>query len=38
MARDPASAKIGKAFFEYMDKVAANSRISEGAYLTARDL
>jgi TRAP-type mannitol/chloroaromatic compound transport system substrate-binding protein len=38
MAADPASAKIGKAFFEYMDKVAANSRISEEAYLTARDL
>ena len=33
MAADPASAKIGKAFFEYMDKVAANSRISEEAYL-----
>ncbi|MDH3821795.1 MAG: ABC transporter substrate-binding protein, partial [Gammaproteobacteria bacterium] len=38
MAKDPASAKIGKAYFEYLEKVAANSRISEGAYLTARDL
>ena len=38
MANDPASAKIGKAYFEYLEKVAANSRISEGAYLTARDL
>ena len=37
MADDPASAKIGKAFYEYMEKAAANSRISEKAYLTARD-
>jgi len=38
MATDEASAKIGKAYFEFLEKAAANSRISEKAYLSARDL
>ena len=38
MANDPASAKIGKAYFEFLDKVAENSRLSEKAYLNARDV
>ena len=37
MASDPASAKIGKAYFEFLDKAAANSRNAEKAYLVARD-
>ena len=37
MATDPASARIGKAYFDFLDKAAANSRISEQAYLAARD-
>ena len=37
MERDPASAKIGKAYFEFLEKAAANSRLSEMAYLAARD-
>lgn len=37
MAKDPASAKIGTAYFEYLEKVAANSRISEYAYLATRE-
>ncbi len=37
MASDPASAKIGKAYFEFLEKASANSRISEKAYLSARD-
>ncbi|MBT8090074.1 MAG: TRAP transporter substrate-binding protein [Gammaproteobacteria bacterium] len=36
MAADPAAAKIGKAYFEYLDVVAANSRIAEQAYLSTR--
>ncbi len=38
MESDPASAKIGKAYFEFLEKAAANSRLSEKAYLSARDL
>ena len=38
MASDPASAKVGKAYFDFLDKVAANSRLSEKAYLNARDV
>ena len=38
MASDPASQKIGTAYFEYLEKVAANSRITETAYLNARDV
>ncbi len=38
MDSDPASAKIGKAYFEYLEKTAAYSDISERAYLTARHL
>jgi TRAP-type mannitol/chloroaromatic compound transport system substrate-binding protein len=36
MATDPAADKIGKAFYEYLEKVEANSRISEAAYLRTR--
>jgi TRAP-type mannitol/chloroaromatic compound transport system substrate-binding protein len=36
MATDPAANKIGKAFYEYLEKVEANSRISEKAYLDTR--
>jgi TRAP-type mannitol/chloroaromatic compound transport system substrate-binding protein len=36
MASDEASAKIGKAYFEYMALAAENSRISEQAYLNMR--
>jgi TRAP-type mannitol/chloroaromatic compound transport system substrate-binding protein len=36
MATDPASAKIGKAYFEYMEKAIANSRVTEQAYLNTR--
>ena len=38
MASDPASAKIGKAYFEFLEKASANSRIGEGAYLKIRGL
>ena len=38
MAEDAASAKIGKAYFGFLDKVAENSRLSEKAYLNARDV
>jgi len=38
MANDPAAAKIGKAYLEFLEKVSANSRIGEGAYLKIRDL
>lgn len=37
MAADPASKKIGKAFYEYLAKVAANSNISERAFLNTRE-
>ena len=37
MASDPAAAKIGKAYYEYLDDVAAYSNISERAYLNTRD-
>jgi hypothetical protein len=36
MASDPASAKIGKAFYEYLEKAEVNTRISEAAYLRTR--
>ncbi|NNC58343.1 MAG: TRAP transporter substrate-binding protein [Woeseiaceae bacterium] len=36
MANDPAAAKIGKAYFDYLEIVAANSRIAEQAYLETR--
>jgi len=38
MSIDPAFAKIGKAYFEFLEKASANSRLSEKAYLHARDL
>ncbi|MGB5626499.1 MAG: hypothetical protein WBM61_12240, partial [Woeseiaceae bacterium] len=38
MASDPASAKIGKAYFEYLEIVTENSRIAERAYLDTREL
>ncbi len=38
MENDPAAAKIGKAYFEYLEKTAAFSDISERAYLTSRHL
>ena len=37
MERDPASAKIGKAYFEFLEKASALSAISEGAYFAARE-
>jgi hypothetical protein len=37
MANDPASAKIGRAYLDYLEKVAANSRLSEQAYFVTRD-
>ncbi len=37
MAADPASAKIGKAYFDYLELAAENSRVTERAYLEARD-
>ena len=37
MANDPAADKIGTAYFEYLEKAAENSRISEAAYLQIRD-
>lgn len=36
MATDPAANKIGKAFYEYLEKVEANSQISEKAFLDTR--
>jgi len=36
MASDPASAKIGKAYYEYLEKAEVNTRISEAAYLRTR--
>lgn len=36
MASDPAAAKIGKAYFEYLEIVSENSRIAEQAYLDTR--
>jgi TRAP-type mannitol/chloroaromatic compound transport system substrate-binding protein len=38
MASDPASAKVGKAYFEFLDKASVNSRNSERAYLNTREL
>jgi len=38
MSIDPAFAKIGKAYFEFLKKASANSRLTELAYLHARDL
>ncbi|MDH3304019.1 MAG: TRAP transporter substrate-binding protein [Gammaproteobacteria bacterium] len=37
MASDPAAAKIGEAYFEYLDIVSENSRIAERAYLNTRE-
>ena len=37
MASDPASAKIGKAYFDYLELAAENSRVTERVYLEARD-
>ena len=37
MAADPAAAKIGTAYFEFLDQVSANSSISEQAYLDTRE-
>jgi TRAP-type mannitol/chloroaromatic compound transport system substrate-binding protein len=36
MATDPASNKIGQAFYEYLEKAEANTRISEASYLRTR--
>jgi len=36
MAKDPASEKIGRAFYEYLEMVEANTNISERAYLNTR--
>ena len=38
MANDEAAAKIGKAYYEYLEKLEPNSRITELAYLRTRDL
>ena len=35
-AADPAMAKIGTAYYAYLDKMRANTRISEQAYLDTR--
>lgn len=37
MATDPAARKIGTAFYQYLDKAEADTRISEHAYLKTRD-
>jgi TRAP-type mannitol/chloroaromatic compound transport system substrate-binding protein len=37
MATDPASDKIGKAFYKYLEMVEANTNISERAYLNTRE-
>src|SRR5210317_1225324 len=37
MTTDPAAEKIGAAYFEYLDKAAENSRVSEAAYLKIRE-
>ncbi len=37
MAKDPASEKIGKAFYKYLEMVEPNSNISERAYLNSRE-
>jgi TRAP-type mannitol/chloroaromatic compound transport system substrate-binding protein len=38
MEADPASNKIGKAFYEYLAKVEANSNVSERAFLNTREI
>ena len=38
MAADPAMNKIGKAFYEYLDMVQPNTRISEKAFLDTREI
>ena len=38
MANDPKAKKIGDAYFDYLEKGAENSRLSEKAYLNARDI
>ena len=37
MANDPDAARIGKAYYDYLEKVEINSRISEQAYLKTRE-
>lgn len=37
MANDPASAKIGKAFYEYLEKQEPNSRVTDQSFLATRD-
>jgi TRAP-type mannitol/chloroaromatic compound transport system substrate-binding protein len=37
MVADPAAAKIGKAYFDYLAMVSENSRIAEQAYLDTRE-
>ncbi len=37
MSSDPAAAKIGAAYFDYLDAVSENSRISDQAYLATRE-
>ena len=37
MANDPVSGRVGRAYFDYLEKVAANSRLSEQAYFATRD-
>ena len=36
MATDPASARVGEAYYEYLEIMEANTRISEHAYLNTR--
>ena len=38
MASDPASARVGKTYFDFLDKAAATSRLAEKAFLNARDV
>ena len=37
MANDPASEKIGKAFYAYLEKQEPNSRVTDQAFLATRD-
>jgi TRAP-type mannitol/chloroaromatic compound transport system substrate-binding protein len=37
MEQDPAAARIGEAYFEYLEKAAANTRLAEQAYFATRD-
>ncbi len=38
MAKDPAAAKVGRAYFDFLDKAAEYSRLAEKAFLNARDV